>query len=115
VTCASASGCWAVGYFHTGTVYQTLVMHYPAPVALVSAASKRTHGSAGTFEIDLPLIGNPGIACPQRRRRAITLVFSFANTLTSVASSSITSDAGSVSSSNIDSNDTHSYIVNLTG
>ena len=29
----------------------------------VSAVSRKTHGSAGTFDIDLPLIGSPGIEC----------------------------------------------------
>jgi hypothetical protein len=43
------------------------------------------------------------------------LVFTFANTLTSVAGATVTGGTGSVSSANIDSNDTHNYIVNLTG
>src|SRR4029077_4783982 len=30
-------------------------------IAPVSAVSRKTHGSAGTFEIDLPLTGQPGI------------------------------------------------------
>jgi hypothetical protein len=29
----------------------------------VSAVSRKTHGGAGTFDIDLPLIGTPGIEC----------------------------------------------------
>jgi hypothetical protein len=29
----------------------------------VSAVSRKTHGSAGTFDVDLPLIGAPGIEC----------------------------------------------------
>jgi hypothetical protein len=29
----------------------------------VSAVSRKTHGSAGTFDVDLPLTGNPGIEC----------------------------------------------------
>jgi hypothetical protein len=29
----------------------------------VSAVSRKTHGSAGTFDVDLPLTGQPGIEC----------------------------------------------------
>jgi hypothetical protein len=43
------------------------------------------------------------------------LVFTFANPVASVGGASVTSGTGSVSSSNIDSNDGHNYIVNLTG
>jgi hypothetical protein len=42
------------------------------------------------------------------------LIFSFANTLTSVGNASVTSGMGSVSSHLIDA-DAHNYIVNLTG
>jgi hypothetical protein len=42
-------------------------------------------------------------------------VFTFANTLSSVGGASVTNGSGSVSSSNIDSNDAHNYIGNLTG
>ena len=44
-----------------------------------------------------------------------TVVFTFANPLTTVDSSSVTNGTGSVSSSNIDPNDAHNYIENLTG
>jgi hypothetical protein len=44
-----------------------------------------------------------------------TLVFTFANPLTSVGGVAVTSGTGSVASSNIDSSDAHNYIVNLTG
>jgi hypothetical protein len=32
-------------------------------LAAVGAVSRKTHGSAGDFDIDLPLFGNPGIEC----------------------------------------------------
>jgi hypothetical protein len=74
------------------------------------------HGSAGSFDIDLPLTGSPGIECRDGGANGdYTLVFTFADTLTSVGSSSVTSGAGMVASANIDSNDPHNYIVNLTG
>ena len=85
-------------------------------VQLVSAVSRKTHGSAGTFDIDLPQTGTSGIECRTGGTNGdYTLVFSFANTLTSVASATVTSGTGSVSSSAIDTTDAHQYIVNLTG
>jgi hypothetical protein len=44
-----------------------------------------------------------------------TVVFTFTNPLTSVDGTSLTNGAGSVSSSAIDDNDKHQYVVNLTG
>jgi hypothetical protein len=86
------------------------------PVQLSAVVSRKTHGSAGTFDIDLPLTGPPGIEC---RTAGVsgdyTLVFTFANTLTNVAGVSVSSSTGSVTSGNIDSNDAHNYIATLTG
>jgi hypothetical protein len=86
------------------------------PVQLLSVVSRKTHGSAGTFDFDLPLSGNPGIECRSGGANGdYTLVFSFANPLANVTGASVTSGTGSVSSSNIDTNDAHKYVVNLTG
>ena len=86
------------------------------PVQLIEVASRKVHGSAGTFDINLPLNGNPGIECRSGGANGdYTLIFSFANTLSSVSGASVTSGTGSVASKNIDSNDAHNYIVNLTG
>ncbi len=35
----------------------------PTPPMVVSAVSAKTHGGAGTFNVDLPLTGSPGIEC----------------------------------------------------
>ena len=87
----------------------------PTPVRLISAASRKVHGSAGPFDINLPLTGPPGIECRSGGASGdYTLVFSFANPLTTVAGASVTSGTGSVTTSNIDT-DAHNYIVNLTG
>jgi hypothetical protein len=86
------------------------------PVQLLSVVSTKVHSSQGTFDIDLPLTGNPGIECRSGGANGdYTLVFTFSNRLTSVGGASVSSGSGSVSSSNIDSNDAHNYIVNLTG
>ena len=88
---------------------------WPSTAPLVNVVSSKVHGSAGTFNIDLPLSGNPGIECRSGGTSGDhTLVFSFANTLTSVAGASVTSGTGSVSSHAIGS-DAHQYVVDLTG
>jgi hypothetical protein len=61
VTCASASDCWAVGD-HADNVSQTLTERY-APLTPTSVVSRKTHGSVGDFDINLPLVGTPGIEC----------------------------------------------------
>ena len=116
VTCVSAAtDCWAVGYSGVGL---TLAEHYTAntPPTLTSVVSRKTHGSAGTFDVDLPVTGSAGIECRSGGSGGTyTLVLTFASPLTSVTGAGVTSGSGSVASSNIDSNDAHNYIVNLTG
>jgi hypothetical protein len=88
------------------------------PVPFLGAVSRKTHGNnAGTFDVALPLTGNPGFPGIECRTGGAsgnhTIVFTFANPLTSVAGVSVTG-TGSVSSSAIGA-EPHEYIVNLTG
>jgi hypothetical protein len=86
------------------------------PVQLTGVLSRKTHGSAGTFDIDLPLTGNRGIEGRSGGpSNDYTLVFTFANTLASVGGARVTSGTGTIAGSNTDSSDAHNYIVNLTG
>jgi Dockerin type I domain len=85
----------------------------PVPTKVVS---RKTHGSVGTFDIDLPLTGTPGIECRSGGANGdYTMVFTFSNSLTSVAGATATTGSGSVVTSNIDTGDARNYIVNLTG
>jgi len=112
VTCTSASQCWAVGYYTNGRVYQALT-EFIAPVQLVNVVSRKAHGRAGTFDIDLTN-GN-GIECRSGGANGdYTLVFTFANPLTNVGGASITTGIGNISTSGIGPNP-NQYIVNLTG
>jgi hypothetical protein len=118
VTCVSASDCWAVGeYFDNAGVAMTLTEHYGLPfVQLNAVVSRKLHGTAGTFDINLPLTGNTGIECRSGGANGdYTLVFTFYNTLTSVDGASLASGTGSVTTNNIDGSDAHNYIVNVTG
>jgi len=88
----------------------------PPPVQLRGVASRKVHASAGSFAIDLPLVGNPAIECRSGGTSGdYTLVFSFANTLSSVGGVSVTNGTGSVNDASTDSSDAHNYVVNLTG
>jgi uncharacterized repeat protein (TIGR03803 family) len=100
------------GASDAGTVFR---INFP-PVQLLRAVSRKTHGTAGAFDINLPLTGNPGIECRSGGANGdYTLVFTFANTLTNVSGASVTGGTGSVASDNMDTSDAHNYIVNLTG
>jgi hypothetical protein len=86
-----------------------------APVVpVMNAVSRKTHGSAGTFDLDLPLTG--GVAVESRSGGAKgnhTIVVTFGNTLASVGSVVVTSGSGLVSSSQIGS-DAHQCVIDLS-
>jgi hypothetical protein len=107
IACASSSDCWAVGQYWQGGSTQTLTLHYAPSPPLTGVVSRKTHGSAGDFDIDLPLTGSRGIECRSGGASGdYTLVFTFPNNLTSVASATVTghdpmSGTGTVSGSPI--------------
>ncbi|MDQ6623633.1 MAG: dockerin type I domain-containing protein, partial [Verrucomicrobiota bacterium] len=84
-----------------------------AGVQLADVVSRKTHGPSGPFDIHLPLTGSPGIECRSGQPNSgdHTLVFTFANVLTSVggASSSQGTAAGMMGP------DPRQYTVTLTG
>lgn len=63
VTCASAMDCTAVGQREQNGAAQTLIEHWLSPVKLVSAVSRKSHGNASAFDINLPLTKKPGVEC----------------------------------------------------
>jgi hypothetical protein len=90
-----------IGFFKTGSPI-TVAIQGPAPepcapLQLVSAVSRKTHGSAGDFDIDLPLTGEPGVECRDGSGNH-TLVLTFSNTLVS-GNASVTSGTGAVAGS----------------
>jgi hypothetical protein len=110
VTCVSASDCWAVG---------SHAEHYAVAPTLTSAVSRKTHGTAGTFDVDLPFSFNlpvpaPGIECRAGGSTGgdHTLVFTFNNIPVS-GSATVVSGTGSVVGSPTFSG--HEMWVNLTG
>jgi hypothetical protein len=112
VTCDSASTCWAVGYYFTG---QTLILRHTAgaPPTPASVVSRKRHGTAGTFDINLPLAGNPGIECRtggSNNDYQVIITFPSAVTFNNAA---VTSGTGTVSNSS--GNGTSEITVNVTG
>ena len=104
-----------------GADFATLSYTTGAPVPpaaqLAKVVSSKTHGAAGTFEIDLPHTGGnptPGIECRSGGANGdYSIIFSFVNPLTFVGT--VSTSCGSVASSSVDSERTQAYVVNLTG
>ncbi len=81
----------------------------------VGAVSRKTHGSAGTFDVDLPLIGTPGIESRSTGGNH-QVVISFAAPILAVQSANVTpgtNGTGSVSGPPVISG--NQVTVNLTG
>ena len=76
-----------------------------------SAFSRRVHGSAGTFDIPLPLTGNVGVEC-RSGGGTYQMIINFATSVT-VGSASVTSGTGMVSS--FSGSGTSQITVNLSG
>jgi hypothetical protein len=80
----------------------------------VGAVSRKTHGSAGDFNVDLPLTGQPGIECRTGGASGNhTVVITFAVPVT-VGSASVTPGAGGTGSVNGMSVNNSQVTVNLT-
>src|SRR3984893_7835621 len=80
----------------------------------LTAVSRKIHGSAGTFNIALPLVGTPGIECRTGgANTAHQIVVTFPRTVT-LSGASVTSGTGSVSGSPIVTEGT-TGTINLTG
>jgi Dockerin type I domain len=106
------------GDANIGPGYATLVkdtgftIRSGAPaLALATAASRKDHGSAGTFDIDLPLAGEPGVECRNSGGNH-TLIITFSNTVVS-GNAAVTSGIGSVAGNPVFAGNT--MTVNLTG
>ncbi|HEY3662870.1 MAG TPA: dockerin type I domain-containing protein [Chthoniobacterales bacterium] len=82
-----------------------------ADLTLESAASRRTHGNIGEFDVDLPLTGDIGIE-PRAGNGKGEIVFTFNNNVT--GASGVTSSCGKVGPVMVDPDDAHSLSVSLS-
>jgi plastocyanin len=80
---------------------------------LTAAASRKTHGGAGTFDINMPIAGQSGVECRSGGANGdYTLVFTFSNLLLS-GNAAVTGGTGTVSGSPTFTG--RDMIVNVTG
>ena len=87
-----------IGFFKMGSP-MTVAIQGPAPdtcnaLQIISAVSRKTHGAAGDFDIDLPLTGEPGVECRSSGGNHI-LAVTFSNSMMS-GNASVTNGVGSV-------------------
>ncbi len=86
---------WRAGTVWISTGGRAIARFTPgSPMQLTTAVSRKTHGAAGTFDINLPLTGEPGVEC----RSSVgnhTIVFTFNNNVAS-GNASVTAGVGSV-------------------
>jgi hypothetical protein len=86
----------------------------PAPVPN-RIASRKSHGAAGTYDIELPLTGAIGVECRSGGpNMEYQIVFSFPTSVT-IQSASVTSGIGTVSSVEVSPQTGTQVLVNLTG
>ncbi len=97
------------GKVSSNTAHQLIEVTIPLQVV-----SRMVHGSAGPFDINLPLTGTPAVECRSGGASGnFQMVFTFANPLTSVGGATF-SGTGSISNRSLGT-DPHQYIVDLTG
>ncbi len=91
-----ARGYYRSGYFNgsesiTESVRNVFITLPPTPTQVVS---RKIHGGAGTFDINLPLTGNPGIECRSGgATNDYQLVFTFPSAVT-FTNAAVTAGAG---------------------
>ncbi|MEO5720688.1 MAG: dockerin type I domain-containing protein, partial [Chthoniobacterales bacterium] len=103
-----------VGFFKTGTPITVPIMgpsSLCAPLQAASAFSRKAHGGAGSFDIPLPLTGEPGVECRTSLGNH-TIVVTLSNPPVS-GNAAVTSGTGSVSGAPTFNGDT--MTINLTG
>src|SRR5205807_7324981 len=104
--------CGSTGYpnntFGWGRINMQTAYQY---LLLMGAVSRKTQGGAGTFDINLPLSGEPGVECRSSGGNYMQ-VYTFDNNVVS-GSAAVTSGTGNVSGSPTFSG--HTMTVNLTG
>jgi hypothetical protein len=111
------AGNATIGFFKMGAPI-TVGIQVPtpdtcSPVQLTDAVSRKTHGVAGIFDVDLPLSGEPGVECRSGGAGGNhTFVFTFTNNVVS-GNAAVTSGVGTVSGPPTFSGNT--MTVNLTG
>ncbi len=106
-----------VGQTSTNLAQTVVTVTSAGAPALTGVASRMTHGAAGPFDIALPAGSPSGIECRTNGSAPgnYTMVFKFANAVSSVQQATVTSGTATVATSAISSTNNKEYLVNLTG
>jgi sugar lactone lactonase YvrE len=94
----------------TGVV-QIMIGNAPQALEMITAVSRKAHGSAGIFDINLPAAGSPGVECRSSGGNH-TFVFTFTNNVVG-GNANISSGTGTIVGTPTFSGNTAT--VNLTG
>ena len=84
---------------HTGWRVDSLAIYEPCAPTVTGAVSRKTHGAAGSFDINMPVTGTTGVECRSGgATNDFTLVVTFANNVSVTGSpqAQVTSGAGCV-------------------
>ena len=93
----------------------TFIVDVEPILALTSIGSRETHGSAGPFDIDLPLTGTAGIECrTPGANNSFNLIYTFNKAVTTPGSASLTQGSGGVGQAGLGPNP-NQVTVPLTG
>ena len=98
-----------LGRFTLSSDGNTLTFTPGTPLQITTVVSRKTHGAAGVFDINLPLSGTPGL---ESRIGDYTMVATFTNNVVS-GNASVTGGVGTVNGSPTFSG--HTMTINLTG
>jgi hypothetical protein len=105
----TSAGLTGVAVGAAGTILRTTNGGQAGGLELIAAASGKGH-----FDIDLPLMGPPGIECRSGGANGnYTLTLTFNNPVASV--DDVATSCGTVKRSRGDNNDPHRLLVSLTG
>jgi uncharacterized delta-60 repeat protein len=106
----------ARGYYRSGylngseSITESVRNAFIGALQLTTAVSRKTHGGAGDFDVNLPLTGGPGIEC-RNTSGTQTLVFTFSNDVVS-GNATVTSGTGTAGAPTFSTN---TMTVPLTG
>jgi hypothetical protein len=118
VHAVAAQDVWAVGSYFKDQKFQTLIERYSTVPCLTATAavSRKTHGTAGNFDINLPPTGNPGVECRAGGANSdYQVVFTFAAPVTSAAATVTAGSGGTATVSGAPIIIGNNVAVNLTG
>jgi hypothetical protein len=110
VDSSNGQAFWHINQYAPSGTWHTRIGDFSFAPLTQSAFSRKVHGSAGTFDIPLPPVGNVGVEC--RTGPTYQLIVNFVSSVT-VGSVTVTSGTGNVDS--FSGSGTQQITINLSG